>query len=82
VERGKAFDVAMVGDDQRNLAFELARAPAIEQVGDAVEILRAEERDPDAARSGGQLPAHVELVGERREGCVECVEIEALLFRA
>ena len=45
VKGGELFDLAMIGDDERNFAGQLAGAPAVQQVGHAMQVLRAEERD-------------------------------------
>ena len=65
---GELLDLAMVGDDDCDFAGQLAGAGAMEQVGDAMQVLRAEERDARALAGEVQLPAHLELLGKRRKG--------------
>ena len=77
VEAGQLFRVAMVGDDERDFALELAGAPALEQVGHAMQVLRAEERDAGLV-SGCELPAHAELYRKGREGRLEGFKIKSV----
>ena len=77
IERRQFFHVAMIGDDDRDLAQQLAGAPAMQQIGHAVQILGAEQRHAGQASAGGQLPAHAKLGGEGGEGGAETFQIEA-----
>jgi hypothetical protein len=77
VEGGEIGYVAVIRNDERDLAVEFAGAPSMEQIGHAVQILRAEERHARTARAWGELPGHVELTRERHESCAETFEIEA-----
>ena len=53
VEVGDALVVGMIGDDQRNLAAQFAVVVAVEQVLQAVVVLRNEDRDAADDRSSG-----------------------------
>ncbi len=78
MERGELLDFAVIRNDEGNLADQFAGAPAVQQVGHAMQILRAEEGDARPARARGQLPVHAELGGKGREGGFESVEVEAV----
>ena len=71
VEGGQRLDVSMIGEDEGDLAGEFAGADTIQQVGGAVEVLRAEERNARALAGETQLPAHLKGVGKRRKGGAE-----------
>jgi len=53
VENGQLRGRAMIGDDDGNIALQLARPPAEKQVPNAVQVLRAEESHPGPGRGGG-----------------------------
>ena len=76
VERGQLFDVAMVGDDEGNVAAKLAGVPALQQVGHAVQVLGAEQGQARAAGAGGEAPVHVEFGGQFSVGAFEGRKIE------
>jgi len=76
VKDGQVRDRTVVGDDEGNLALQLARPPAEEQIGHAVQVLRAEQSHPGPAVCGGQFPAHVEFAGQRRELRLEGLQIK------
>ena len=78
VEGGQVRHGAVIRNDERNLADQLAGAPAVQQIGHAVQVLRAEERHPRPARARGELPRHLELGGQRRKGGAEALEVEAV----
>ena len=71
VECGELFHVAVVGDDGCDLAGQFACAGAVEQIGNAMQVLRAEEHDAWTLAGQVQLPAHLQLFGERRKGSGE-----------
>ena len=77
VERCQTLHIAVVGDDEGNLAEQFARAPAVQQIGHAVQILRTEEGHARQRGAGGQLPAHVQLRGQRGKGGPKALQIEA-----
>jgi hypothetical protein len=52
--------IGMVGDDERDLAGQLAAAPSPEKVEQAVLLARDEHRDPGRARGVAQAPVHAE----------------------
>jgi hypothetical protein len=60
-----------------NLADQLAGAPAVQQIGHAVQILRAEEGNPRLARTRGQLPGHAEL-GSEAAKAARRLQVEAV----
>ena len=66
----------MVADDERDVARQLAALVAIEQIDQAMVVLRDEQRD--AVRQRGQLqpPAHRESLGQRGELARELRGIE------
>ena len=72
---GRAASV--VADDEREVAAELAGLVAQQQVGQAVQILRDEERD--VLLSVGELdaPVHLELARDGVEGRAKCGFAEA-----
>ena len=78
VEGRKILDVAVVGNDERNLADQLSAAPAVQQVGHAVQVLRAEERHARLARARGELPRHVEIGRKPGKGGAKAFEVEAV----
>ncbi len=78
VERRQILHRPMVRDNHGNLAVQLARAPAMEQVGHAVQVLGAEERHPGTAISQRQLPAHSQFAGERGKLRLKGFQIKAL----
>ena len=81
VEAGERFHLSMIRDDHGNFAIELAGAPAVEQVGHAVQHLRTKQRHARPARARRQLPAHVELGGHRHKSSLESFQIEGDLRR-
>ncbi len=75
--------VGVVADDHRHLDGELAGAPPVEEVVEAVRLLRGEDRDAGPLVGEAQAPAHAEALGdggERRAdllaGQVDAVELE------
>ena len=64
----------MVGDDQRDVAVELAPAPAPEQVEQAVVGLGDHQRDPLALPGRGQAPLHPEAPRDLVEALLETGE--------
>jgi len=78
VESRQALDFAVVRDDDRNLAVQFPGPPAVQQIGHAVQILRAEEGHARPPVARGQLPAHVQSLGHRRELRLEGLQIEGL----
>ena len=67
VERSQIFCFAMIRNDDRDFADKLAGAPAVQQIGHAMEILRAEERNTRRPRARRKLPRHPQLGSHRRE---------------
>ena len=63
VKGGQILNRQMIGHDDRNLAPQLAGAPAVEQVGHAVQILRAEEGDAGTRFGGGEFSVHAQFGG-------------------
>ncbi len=61
-------EVLVVRDHAHDVALELPRPPAIEEVGDAVVLPVREQHDPLAHVGVGQVPFHVELRRHRFEG--------------
>ena len=61
----------MVGDDDRDLTIQLTGTGSVQQIGDAMQILRTEKSDTRPFAGAMQLPAHLQLFGERREGLEE-----------
>jgi hypothetical protein len=51
VKSRQVRNLAVVRNDEGNLADQLARMPAVQQIGHAVQILRAEKRNPRLARA-------------------------------
>ena len=80
VEHGELFHFAMIGDDDCDFAGQFVGADAMQQVCDAVQVLRAEERDPRFLVHAAKLPAHVQFFGERREGLGEVGNIGTAIF--
>ena len=78
VKRGQAFDVAMVRYDHWNVAIEFARAPAMQQVGHAVQVLRTEQSHAWTAGAGSQCPAHSKFCRQRSKCGFEALKIKAL----
>ena len=76
MELGERRVVFVVGDDEGEIAAELAGAVAVEEVGEAVEIVRDEEGD--VLRGVGELdaPVHAELRGDGREGGAEGASVK------
>ena len=62
-----AAEVVVIGDHTGDVALELAGAPAVEQVGDAVVLLAGEEDHPLGHVGVAQAPCHVELPGHGLE---------------
>ncbi len=59
--------ILVVGDDGRDVAFELSGPPAVEQVGHAVVLLAGEQHDPLGHVGVAQLPLHGEFGCRRPE---------------
>lgn len=64
IEVGDPLIVGMIGDDQRNLALQLAALMAVEQVLQAVVILGDEDGNARPVGGTGQPPVHLEVVGD------------------
>ena len=76
VESGKLFCFAVVGDNDRDFAEELAGGDALQQVGKAMQVLGTEEGNarlgiPRLLSDAAELPAHLEYGGERGESLGE-----------
>ena len=76
VEAGQLLDLSMVRDNHRNLTGEFTRAPAVQQVGHAMEVLRTEERDTGTQGARTQSPTHGQLRGQLRKLDSEFLQIE------
>jgi hypothetical protein len=63
VECRQVLDRAVVRDDEGDLADQLPGPPAVQQIGHAVQVLRAEEAHARSPVARGQLPAHAQLGG-------------------
>ncbi len=72
----EAAQVLVVGDHAGDVALELARPPAVEQVGQAVVLLAREQHDPLGHVGVADVPLHVELRGDVLEGGGEFVGAE------
>ena len=67
VEVGSGLVVGVIGNDQRDFALQLADFMAVEQVDQAVVVLRNHDRHLLALAGLGEAPLHVELFGDGRE---------------
>jgi hypothetical protein len=67
VKGGEPLDFTVIGYDDSDLTRQLAGSGAMQQVGDAVQIVGTEDGNAWAAASAMQLPVHLKLVGERGE---------------
>ena len=72
-----AAQVLVVGDHAGDVALELARPPAVEEVGQAVVLLAREQHHPLGHVGVAQVPLHVELGGDGLEGRGQLVGAEA-----
>src|SRR5258706_8410003 len=75
--------IDVVADNNRNVDVEFTCAPPVEEVVQAVRLLRRQEGDPLTLVGEPQAPGHLELVCDRRERRryrrpveVEAVELE------
>jgi hypothetical protein len=71
VELGEGSGFFVVGEDEREVAVELAGAMAVEEVDETVGILRDEEGDVLDFVRELDAPVHAELGGDGREGGAE-----------
>ena len=67
VEIGDALVVGMVGNDQRYIAVEFAALMPVEQVLQAMVILRDEDGDAGAIAGAGEPPLHLKVAGDGSE---------------
>lgn len=72
MEVGQCFCGFVVADDKREVAGKLSGLVAVEQVGQAVEVMGDEDGDVLGRSGEGEAPVHPELLGQWREGCEEC----------
>src|SRR5215472_2729761 len=70
------FNIAMIRDDDWNVAAEFARLPAVQEISDTVQVLGTEERNPRRTICDPKLPAHVELSRKRLKILLEGSKIE------
>jgi hypothetical protein len=68
--------VGVVGDDERDLALQLAAAPAPQQVEQAVVLARHEHGDPLRPRGVGEPPVHPEALADLGSEGVREVGVE------
>src|SRR5665213_3222866 len=66
----------MVGNDDRDFAVKFTRAPPVEKIGYAMQILRAEERDVRLACRCRQGPAHGQFRRKRCKVRLECLKVK------
>ncbi len=71
VESGQLSRRFVVADDEREIAVQLSGLVAVEQVGEAVEIVGDKDGDVLGRGGEGESPVHSELLGQGREGGVE-----------
>ena len=71
VKCGQRFHFTMIGNDRHDLASQFAGARTMEQVGDAMQVLGAEDRDARAAAASMQLPPHLQFFGQGSKGAGE-----------
>ena len=67
VESRQSLGIGVVGDHQRNVAVQLARLVPVEQVGEAVVVLRNQNAHARTPLAFGQPPAHLKARGNRGE---------------
>ncbi len=75
VKVGQGLVVGVIGDDERDLAGEFAALVTVEEIDEAVVVLRNQN---DHARAMGglrQAPLHLELFGDGREMFGEVGEV-------
>ena len=77
VEVGQRARGLVVADDERKVAAELAGLVAQQQVGQAVQVLRDEERDVLLGVGELDAPVHLELARDGVEGGAKCGFAEA-----
>ena len=65
----------MVGDDQRDVAGEFSALVTVEEVDEAVVVLRNQNDHARAMRGLRQTPAHLILCGDGREMLGEIGEV-------
>ncbi len=71
VECGQLFSVAVVRDEDRDLAVEFSGTGAMQEVGNAMQVLGAENGDPIPVGLGTyavELPAHFKFLSKGRKG--------------
>ena len=61
----------VIADDEREIAGKFSGLMAVEQVGQAVKVMRDEDGNVLRRSGEGEAPIHLELLGQRREGRVE-----------
>ena len=71
--------VRVVADQHRDVDRELALAPAVQQVVDAVRLAGGQQPDPGPVVGEAELPPHGEPLGHRGEGGTDLVsgQVEA-----
>jgi hypothetical protein len=67
VEIGDGLVVGMIGDDQRDFAGKLAAVMPVEEIDEAVVVLRDQDDHARAMRRLREPPLHLELFGDWRE---------------
>ena len=72
MELGQRASGLVVADDEREVAAELACLVAMQQIDEAVVILRDEEGDVLLGVGELDAPVHLELAGDGLEGRAEC----------
>ena len=77
VELGECAGILMVADDEFQIAVKLARLVTLQQVRQAVQVLRDEERNILRHASKLDAPVHMERLCHRREGSPEAGLIKA-----
>ena len=77
VKGGELLRLPMVGHDNCYLAGEFTGTPSIQQVGDAVQILRTKECYARALLDKMELPSHIEFCCEDSEGISKDLKITA-----
>ena len=78
VESRDRFPIGMIAEDQRNRAVKLTGLLSLQDIHQAVKVLRHEDGDPGNVRHQLQAPVHPKFRGRGLEFGPECVQVESI----